>query len=165
MDLITPSRLILGRNNRRALSGFARVSTPSRLISQMDDVYDAWWKVWRTEKLVDFIPQPSKWKKTNEQLKEGDIVIFLKSDSENRLGEPVWRIARVKSVNVSEDGLIRTAVLEYRNPSEKSLRTTNRSARTIVVVHREGDLDVLQSLEQAARDAENISISGSVEEI
>ena len=64
----------------------------------MDDVYDSWWKVWMTKKLLDFIPQPSKWKKTNEQLREGDIVIFLKSDSENRLGEPVWRIARMNSV-------------------------------------------------------------------
>ena len=153
VDLITPSRLLLGRNNRRALSGFARISAPSRLIDQMDDVHDAWWRVWRTEKLVDFIPQPSKWKKTNEQLKEGDIVIFLKSDSENRLGEPVWRIARVKSVNVSEDGLARTAVLEYRNSNEKSFRTTHRSVRTVVVVHREGELDVIQHLEQAAQDA------------
>ena len=65
---------------------------------------------------------------------------------------------------MSEDGLVRTAVLEYRNPSEKTLRTTNRSARSVVVIHREGDLDVLQSLEQAARDAEKISISGSVDE-
>ena len=120
VDLITPPRLLLGRNNCRALSSFARISAPSRLIDQMDDVHDAWWKVWRTEKLVDFIPQPLKWKKMNEQLKEGDIVIFLKSDSDNRLGEPVWRTAWVKSVNVSEDGLARTAVLEYRNSNEKS---------------------------------------------
>ena len=153
-DLITPSRLILGRNNHRALGGYARLSTPSRLIDQMDAVYDVWWKIWRTEKLIDFIPQPSKWKKTNEQLKEGDIVIFLKADSENRLGEPIWRIARVKSVSVSEDGLARTAVLEYRNPNEKTFRTTNRSVRTVVVVHREGDLDVLQSLERAAQSAD-----------
>ena len=98
------------------------------------------------------------------QLREGDIVIFLKSDSENRLGEPVWRIVRVKSVNVSEDGLIRTAVLEYRNMSKKTLRTTNRSAPSVVVVHREGDLDVLQSLEQAARGTEDTSLSGSAKE-
>jgi len=94
LDLITPNRLLLGRNNRRALGGFATVSSPSRLIEQMDRVYEVWWKIWKSEKLVDFIPQPSKWKKTNEQLKVGDVVIFLKSDSENRLGEPIWRIAR-----------------------------------------------------------------------
>ena len=152
VDLITPSRLLLGRNNRRALSGYARVSTPSRLLDQMDKVYDVWWKVWRTEKLVDFIPQPTKWKKTNEQLKEGDIVIFLKSDAEHRLGDPIWRIARVRSVDVSEDGLARTATLEYRNPSEKTFRTTRKSVRTVIVVHREDQLDVLQALEQAAQD-------------
>ena len=151
VDLITPSRLILGRNNRRALSGYPRISTPSRLIEQMDKVYDVWWNVWRTEKLVDFIPQPSKWKKTTYQLKEGDIVIYLKSDAEHRLGDPVWRIARVQSVDVSEDGLARSAVLEYRNPSEKTFRTTRRSVRTVVVVHREDELDLYQILEQAAQ--------------
>ena len=150
VDLITPSRLLLGRNNRRALSGYVRLSTPSRLIDQMDKIYEVWWNVWKTEKLVDFIPQPSKWKRTNEQLVEGDIVIFLKSDAEHRLGDPVWRIARVHAVEVSEDGLARTATLEYRNPSEKTFRTTRRSVRTIIVVHREDQLDVLQALERAA---------------
>ena len=153
MDLITPSRLILGRNNRRALSGYARISTPSRLIEQMDKVFDAWWDVWRNEKLVDFIPQPSKWKRTNEQLKEGDIVIFLKSDAEHRLGDPVWRIARVLIVDVSEDGLSLTATLEYRNPGEKTFLKTRRSVRTVVVVHRESELDLYQVLEQAAQEA------------
>jgi len=153
VDLITPSRLILGRNNRRALSGYARISTPSRLIEQMDRVFDVWWNVWKNEKLVDFIPQPSKWKRTNEQLKEGDIVVFLKSDAEHRLGDPVWRIARVLVVDVSEDGLSRTATLEYRNLGEKTFRKTRRSVRTVVVVHRENDLDLYQVLEQAAQGA------------
>ena len=153
LDLITPSRLILGRNNRRAAGGFARISSPSRLIDQLDKIYEVWWNVWRNEKLVDFIPQPSKWKITNEQLKEGDIVVYLKSDLEKRFGEPVWKIARVVSVETSEDGMARVATLEYRNPNEKKFRTTRRSVRTVVVVHRETDLDIFQSLEAAARDA------------
>ena len=153
LDLITPNRLLLGRNNRRALGGFATVSSPSRLIEQMDRVYEVWWKIWKSEKLVDFIPQPNKWRKTNEQLKVGDVVIFLKSDSENRLGEPIWRIARVRSVETSEDGLARSATLEYRNVNEKIMRTTHRSVRSVVVVHRESDLDVIQSLEKAALEA------------
>ena len=85
------------------------------------------------------------------EVKEGDIVIYLKSDAEHRLGDPVWRIARVQSVDVSEDGLARSAVLEYRNPSEKTFRTTRRSVRTVVVVHREDELDLYQILEQAAQ--------------
>ena len=153
LDLITPNRLLLGRNNRRALGGFATVSSPSRLIEQMDRVYEVWWRTWKSEKLVDFIPQPSKWKKTNEQLKVGDVVIFLKSDSENRLGEPIWRIARVRSVETSEDGLARSAVLEYRNVNEKVVRATNRSVRSVVVVHRESELDVIQLLEEASLKA------------
>ena len=118
----------------------------------MEKVYQVWWKVWKEEKLVDFIPQPSKWRRTNDQLRIGDIVIFLKSDVENRLEDLVWRIARVRSVQTSEDGLARSAILEYRNSSEKVIRTTNRSVRTVVVVHREGELNLYQSLEQAAQD-------------
>ena len=153
VDLITPSRLLLGRNNRRALGGYATLTSPSRLIDQMDKIYEVWWKVWKTEKLVDFIPQPSKWKKTNEQLQVGDIVIFQKSAGDAQFGEPVWKIARVRSVDPSEDGLARDAILEYRNPDEKVLRTTNRSVRTVVVLHREKDLDVIQALEKAAQEA------------
>ena len=78
-------------------------------------------------------------------------MIYLKSDAEHRLGDPVWRIARVQSVDVSEDGLARSAVLEYRNPGEKKFRTTRRSVRSMVVVHHEDELDLYQILEQAAR--------------
>ena len=124
IDFIMPCRLFLGRNNRRALSGYPTVSSPPLLIEQMDRVYDSWWKVWRTQKLVDFISQPSKWKKTKEQLKPGDIVIFLKSDCENRLGEPVWKIARGKETDVSKDGLSRSWSIE----SKKTFRTTHCSA-------------------------------------
>jgi len=55
--------------------------------------------------------------------------------------------------NCSEDGLARSAVLEYRNVNEKVMRTTNRSVRSVVVVHRESDLDVVKSLEVAAEEA------------
>ena len=48
------NRLLLGRNNRRALGGFATVSSPSRLIEQMDRVYEVWWKIWKSEKLILF---------------------------------------------------------------------------------------------------------------
>ena len=33
------------------------------------------------------------------------------------------------------------------------MRTTHRSVRSVVVVHRESDLDVIQSLEKAALEA------------
>ena len=46
------------------------------------------------------------------------------SDCENRLGEPVWKIARVKETDVSKDGLSRSWSIE----SKKTFRTTHCSA-------------------------------------
>ena len=151
VDLITPSRLILGRNNRRALGGHARIQGPSRLMKQMEQVYESWWKVWREERLVDYIPQPRKWTETRGEIKVGDVVIFLKTDKEQSLGDPVWKMGKVKELEISTDGLARTAILEYKNATETVFRTTRRSVRKIAILHREGNLELVQELNEASR--------------
>ena len=150
-DLITPSRLILGRNNRRALGGYARIEGPSRLMEQMENVYRAWWQVWNDERLLDYIPQPGKWAESNGDIKVGDLVIFLKTDKDQTLGDPIWKMGRVKELENSSDGLPRTAIVEYKNSTETVFRTTRRSVRKIAVLHREGDLDLVQELNEASR--------------
>ena len=151
VDLITPSRLILGRNNRRALGGYAHISGPSRLMEQMDQVYKAWWQVWRDERLLDYIPQPAKWAQSNGDIKVGDLIIFLKSDKDQTFGEPVWKMGRVKELETSSDGLPRTAIVEYKNSTEAVFRTTRRSVRKIAVLHREGELELVEKLNEASR--------------
>ena len=152
-DLITPNRLLLGRNNRRALGGYAKVSGPSRLMDQMENVYKSWWTVWKNEKLLDYIPQPKKWQKNNGDVKIGDVVIFLKSDKDQTLGEPRWKMGRIKDVETSKDGLVRVVIIEYKNSTESIFRTTRRSARTIAVLHREGELEMIEELNEASRQA------------
>ena len=149
-DLITPSRLLLGRNNRRALSGYARTGGPSRLLDQMEKVARSWWQVWKEEKLVDYIPQPSKWQKNNGTIQVGDLVIFIK---EQTLGEPVWKMGRVRELEISRDRFPRVAIVEYRNATENVYRTTRRSVRKIAVLHREGDLELVEQLNEAAKVA------------
>ena len=46
LDLITPNRLIQGRANKRAMSGPCSIENPTKIIEKMDDVFDAWWRVW-----------------------------------------------------------------------------------------------------------------------
>jgi hypothetical protein len=158
-DIITPSRILLGRNNRRAMSGYARIDSPSRLITQMDAVYDNWWKAWSHQKLVDFIPQPVKWTINNCIVKVGDIVLFLKEAPEQHFGEPVWKIGRIVSTPVSrQDGITRTVVIEYKNNNERVFRTTTRAVRSLAVVHSEGELDIVQQVEAASRAADEVSL-------
>ena len=154
LDLITPSRLIHGRNNTRAPSGLTVVNAPSKLLQQQQDVFDSWWQTWRTEKLSDFIPKPKKWRTTTYQPKVNDIVIFPKKGTEQVLGAPVWQIARVVNVEQGSDGVIRTVTLEYRNANESTFRTTRRTVRDLAVIHREGELELLEELDLAARTAD-----------
>jgi hypothetical protein len=155
LDIITPSRLILGRSSTRSMGGHARICPPSRLVEMMDEIYRSWWTVWKNEKLSDYIPQPNLWKDTNVDIKEGDIVLMLQSQEELKLGGPIWRMARVRSVETShKDGLVRTAVCEYRIPGEKSLRTTRRGVRKLAVVHQEDSLDFVQELNRAAKQVQ-----------
>jgi hypothetical protein len=152
-DLITPSRLILGRNNRRSPSGYPRVSSKSRQVEDLDTVYRAWWKVWKLERLVDYIPRPNKWLKTTREPKVDDIIVFLKVDKEVALGQSLWRLGRIKKIVISADSRVRQATIEYKNHNESKSRETCRPVRKIAIIHREGDLELVQELNRAAKEA------------
>ena len=135
VDLLSPNRLILGRNNSRSPVGYPTIAKPLRLLKQMETVKLAWWDVWRTELLSEYIPGNSKWRTTKEQPKTGDIIIFLKTGAEADIGSSIWRTGRIKEVEVSKaDGLIRTVIIEYKNVNENKFRTTRRSVRTIAIL-------------------------------
>lgn len=155
-DLITPSRLMLGRNNRRSPTGFVRIDTKSRLLEQMQKVERAWWETWKTEKLLEYIPQPQRWRKGGYEPKPDDIVIFTKEEKDRVLGEPVWRTGRISETVRSGDGKVRSVVIQYKNPNESVYRNTHRSVRKIAVLHKEGELELVEELNLAAKQA-NVS--------
>ena len=152
VDLITPSRLILGRGSTRAAGGYARISPPTRMVKQMDEVFDSWWNVWLTEKIADYVPQPDKWPDGNVNVQIGDIVLMRLDDAEKKIGGPVYKMSRISQLFYGTDGIPREAMFEYRN-RENTLKTTKRSLRTVTVVHSEGDLDVIQQLNRSAKEA------------
>ena len=155
LDLITPNRLIHGRANKRAMSGPCTIDRPSKMLEKMDDVFEAWWQAWNQEKLADFVAKPAKWFRSGSEIKVGDVVVFQKKPADQQMGSPIWTIGRVTSVKVSGgDGKIREVEVEYKNSSEKTWRKTHRAARAVAVLHQEGDLDVVQGLNEAARVAD-----------
>ena len=157
IQLITPNRLLLGRNNRRAASGPVRMEPPTRLLKQNELVYESWWKVWRDEKIVEYIPQPPKWSKSDDVVKTGDIVLFPRDgDSPFDVG---WRIGRIQSLKQGHDGKPRRTVIEYKNSTENVFRTTERSMREIAVLHSEGEIGLVSALNEAARIANLLYLS------
>lgn len=152
-DLITPSRLVLGRNNKRAPAGFASVKAPGHLVKQMEEVERAWWRVWKDEKLCDLVPRPTGlWTKSSDPISVGDIVIFV--ETEGVMSRPPWKIGRVSAAEPGADGQVRVVVVEYRVPGERVLRSTRRSVRKVAVLHHEGELELVQQLNQAAHAAD-----------
>ena len=152
LDIITPARLMHGRNNRRALSGPARIDMPSRLMKQVDETTKAWFDVWTKQRIQDYIPKPRKWKESAGEISVGDIVVVLRKPTEMCVGEPVWKIGRVSTVNIGRDGECRSLEVEYRNPTEKTLRTVTVSARQVAVLHHEGDLELVDVLNEASKN-------------
>ena len=154
LDLITPNRLLLGRNNLRAPVGLVTADVPSNWLQNMDDVGRAWWKVWEEEWLVNLVPKPSKWLKGDPDIRVGDIVVFMRDGKEADLGQTPWRTGQVVETHVSDrDEVCRSVTVKYQNHNERVSRYTTRSVRTMAVVHREGDLDLIGKLSQACIEA------------
>ena len=151
LDLITPSRLLLGRNNQRAPGGQLTVQDPGKMLESMEEIERAWWNAWKELKVGEFVPRPSKWTKTSDPVKVGDIVIFRR-ETENAIGTCIWRIGRIKEADKSRDGNVRKVTIEYRIYKEKTMRTTTRSVRDVAVIWKESEVDFVGDL--AAADFE-----------
>lgn len=155
LDLITPSRLLLGRNNKRAPIGRVKRDNPGPILEQMALLEEAWWESWKRLKINDYVPRANKWHKSVDVVVRGDIVVFPREPS-NTITTSTWRIGRVKEVETSKDGVDRVVVVEYRNFQEKVLRTTRRAARQVAVIMREVDVDFVADLsKECIRQAAN----------
>ena len=130
---------------------------PSKITAAMDKVYEVWWKIWKNERIIDFVPQQRKWTRNNQLLQVGDVVVFVKELPEDHFGKPLWKIARITDLEQSADGLIRTCRVQYKNASQpKVWHTTRLSVRHVAKLHSEEDLDLYQELDEAAKTAREL---------
>ena len=105
LRLLSPNMLRLGRNNGRALDGPIRLPTGTReVMVNVEKCYSGWFKIWN-EVLIPKLIRTPKWFKSDEDLKDGDIVYFQKRESE--LGSGKWTIGQVEGITRGKDGLIR----------------------------------------------------------
>ena len=79
IDLITPRlKLKLGRNNDRSPSGCVKITSDSKkIVETSQNIFNAWFENWLLSHVPNIIHQP-KWFRTEYDLKEGDVVLFLK---------------------------------------------------------------------------------------
>jgi hypothetical protein len=147
MDLITPNRLLLGRNNERSPDiPLTVVNDYDKIIKQNEKVFQSWFECWLISHVPKLVDQP-KWFKSDRDLKVGDVVLFLKQESELC---NTYQYGMVHSLVVGRDGLIRKVEVRYRNSSESADRFTWRATRSLVMIHPIDEITIMQELGEVA---------------
>jgi hypothetical protein len=143
LDVLTPNRLILGRNNNRNPTVPLKVTYDLRgIIETNDNIVKAWFKVWLTSHVPTLIEQP-KWFVSDRDIRVGDVVLFLKSDKEF---DRQYQYGLVVTVVLGRDGITRVVEIQYQNANEKQKRTTKRGVRDIIVIHPVDEVGILNEL-------------------
>ena len=147
LDILTPNRLILGRNNNRCPTEPLKLEPDLKgIIENNRNIFEVWFKEWLTSVVPSLIEKP-KWFVTERHVAVGDVVLFLKSDKEF---EKQYQYGVISAVYESKDGLIRTVLVEYQNHGENVKRTTKRSVRDLVVIHPIEELGIMKELHDFA---------------
>ena len=99
------------------------------------------------QKLAPFtrtkIMHQPKWFRTEYNLKEGDVVLFLKQDS---LLSKTYQYGMVISVQQSRDNVIPKVKVKYQNENESVDRETFQSVPQLVMIHPVDEIDIIQEL-------------------
>lgn len=147
IDLITPNRLRLGRNNERSPIGSIEIDDKiDHILRRNNNIFEKWWECWLTSVLPKLMAKP-KWYKNDENLKVGDVVLFQKTES-SLSGD--YTIGMVDSVDYGIDFKIRSVVIKYRNFSENIDRFTKRAVRSLTVIHRVDELNIMEEIGKAS---------------
>ena len=144
MDLITPNRLRLGRNNDRSPVGPMNVTNdPTKFANLNKNIFNTWFEAWLISHVPKLMEHP-KW--FDCDLEKGDIILFLKHD--NSLSND-YQYGMIQAVHKGIDGKIRSADVKYRNHNENTDRT-HRASRQLVVIHQVHDIDIIVELGENA---------------
>ena len=151
LDLITPNRLKLARNNNRSPVGSMTITEDAnKIMIQNDKVFEVWYQAWLTSCVPTLMHHP-KWFKSDIDPKVGDVVLFLKSDREFN---KIYQFGVITDLKTSRDGRIRQVDVQYQNSTENVKRTTTRGCREIVVIHPFEELGLVRELNVLATSLE-----------
>ena len=150
IDLITPNRLRLGRNNERSAVGPLFVTgNPSSFLKDNKKIFNCWFESWLISCVPQLIKQP-KWFNSDINLK-CDVVLFLK-DEAILVGR--YQFGMVDSVEPGRDGNIRIVHVKYQNSNENIQKKTRRAVREFVVIHPIDELSLMRELGEIATFAD-----------
>ena len=152
LDLLTPNRLLLGRNNSRSPTEPLEISGDySRMVASNSQVFKSWFKEWVINYVPHLVEQP-KWFVTDRCISVGDVVLFTKSEKEF---DKTYQYGIVETTFEGRDGLIREVIVKYQNHNEKTTRTTRRGVRDLVVIHPVEEIGIAAELHNFSESVKN----------
>ena len=147
LDILSPNRLLLGRNNSRSPTAPLEIKHDVRKIIQTNnEIFQTWFKDWLISYVPTLIEKP-KWFKTERNITVGDVVLFLKSEQEF---DRQYQYGIVTKTVEGRDGIVRMVEVEYQNPNEKTKRYTKRGVRDLVVIHPVDEIGISKELFELA---------------
>ena len=134
-----PNRLLLGRNNDRSPTAPLVLSWDVKKIVKTNSD-KAWFKSWLISYVPTLVDKP-KWFQSDEDVSEGDVVLFSKLEK----FEDLYQYGMITSVSIGKDGHIRTIEIEHQNNNEAKMHT-KRWVRDIDVIHPIDELGINREL-------------------
>ena len=150
LDLLTPNRLKMGRNNERSPEGCVTLGHPDKIIEENQKIFDCWFEVWLSSHVPKLVYQP-KWFKSDENLKPGDVVLFMK---DNASFATRYQYGIVHEVEPSRDNKVRKVTVRYRNHNEDTDRFSQRTARGLILIHRIDETNIMEEIGEVSRMVE-----------
>ena len=151
LDLLTPNRLKLGRNNQRSPVGPMWVTgKPDKFITSNKDIFNVWFETW----LINCVPQltlQTKWFQSDRDISNGDLVLFLKKEGELNT---TYQYGKVIDCPRGKDGRIRKVKVTYRNYTEDIDRITTRAVRELVMIQPIDEINIMEDLGRVATAAD-----------
>ena len=147
MDLITPNRLKLGRNNERSpVSPMKVIGNHTKILEENKKIFNVWFETWLTSHVPKLMDQP-KWFRNDRDVKICDVILFNKNDG---LFANTYQYGMIHEIEPSRDGLIRKVVVKYRNNNENVDRFTTRAVRELVLIHPVDEIHLMEELGNVA---------------
>ena len=143
-NVITPNRLMLGRNNNRSLEGSIRVEHGhnfDRLLKRNNEILKVWYQMF-IDKLHHLIHRPKKWVK-DDPVRVDDIVIFVYNENP-AMDENTWKLGRVEKI-------LKPTQLQIKFPGKfvegemPKMKTIVRSPRSVCVIQAADESSIYSS--------------------
>lgn len=142
IDLLTPNRLRLGRNNERSPDGeMITMVNPLKILDENMMIFNTWFEVWLLH-IPNFMSQ-RKWFHDDKPITKGDVVIFTKQES---IINNNYQYGMVEEVHFGKDGKARRATIRFKNYRENKFRFTNRAVRSLVLIQSVDEIDIFTEL-------------------